>query len=121
MTTRKNNIFLISAPSGAGKSTLIQLLLNQIPSLFFSISHTTRPPRGGETNGVEYFFIDRPKFQQMIENNQFLESAEVHGYQYGTSLEMARRAEEEGKDLLLDVDIQGAARAREVLQQLTTI
>src|SRR5437773_11393205 len=100
MTTRTNNIFIISAPSGAGKSTLIQLLLNQIPSLFFSISHTTRPARGGETNGVEYFFIDHPRFLQMIESNQFLEWAEVHGYHYGTSIEMARLAEEEGTDLL---------------------
>ena len=121
MTERKNNIFLISAPSGAGKSTLIQLLLNQIPSLFFSISHTTRPPRAGETNGVEYYFVDPPKFRQMIENQQFLEWAEVHGYYYGTSLDMAERAEEETKDLLLDVYIQGAARARELLKPLTTI
>src|SRR5690242_17422960 len=65
MRARKNNIFIISAPSGAGKSTLIQLLLAQMPWLFFSVSHTTRPPRQGEKDGVEYFFVSEEKFQEM--------------------------------------------------------
>src|SRR5688500_495820 len=85
---RKNNTFIISAPSGAGKSTLIQLLLSQNANLFFSISHTTRPPRKGELDGNEYYFISEQEFQRMIERGEFLESANVHGYYYGTSRQM---------------------------------
>lgn len=121
MKESKNNVFILSAPSGAGKTTLIQLLVTQIPRLFFSISHTTRPPRIGEKEAVEYFFIDEAKFQELIRQNAFLEWADVHGFHYGTSREMMRRAEEEGKDLLLDVDIQGAEKLRTLLPEATTI
>jgi guanylate kinase len=121
MKESKNNVFIISAPSGSGKSTLIQLLITQIPRLFFSISHTTRPPRIGEKEGVEYFFIDESRFQELIRQNAFLEWAEVHGFHYGTSREMMQRAAEQGKDLLLDVDIQGAEKVRSLLPEATTI
>jgi len=121
MRARKNNIFIISAPSGAGKSTLIQLLLAQMPWLFFSVSHTTRPPRQGEKDGVEYFFVSEEKFQEMVNANEFLEWAQVHGYHYGTSLSMMKKAEEEDKDLLLDVDVQGAARVRQILPSVSSI
>lgn len=121
MTKRKNNTFIISAPSGTGKSTLIELLLAQIPNIFFSISHTTRPPRVGEKNGVEYYFVENSKFEEMIRRDEFLEWAQVHGYYYGTSREMVRRAQEEGKDLLLDVDFQGAQAIRKQVPEAVSI
>jgi len=116
-----NNIFILSAPSGAGKSTLIQLLFQEIAGLYFSISHTTRPPREGETNGVEYFFVSEQHFREMIESNQFLEWAHVHGYFYGTSYQMVEAAAAQGKDLLLDIDIQGAAKVRARLPEAVSI
>jgi len=117
----KSNVFILSAPSGAGKSTLIQLLFEEISGLHFSISHTTRPPREGETDGVEYFFVNEPRFRKMIESNQFLEWAHVHGYFYGTSLQMIQLAEEQGKDLLLDINIQGAAKVRKRLPDAISV
>src|SRR4030095_8192095 len=117
----KSNVFILSAPSGAGKSTLIQLLFQEISGLHFSISHTTRPPREGETDGVEYFFVSEQRFREMIESNQFLEWAHVHGYFYGTSHEMVSEAAEQGKDLLLDIDIQGAAKVRARLPEAVSI
>jgi guanylate kinase len=121
MKARKSNVFIISAPSGAGKSTLIQHLLFRVPSLFFSISHTTRPPRSGEKNGVDYFFVDEPVFQKMIAAKQFLEWAQVHGYLYGTSREMLKVAAELGKDLVLDVDVQGASQVKKSIPEAITI
>ncbi len=112
MKQRKNNIFILSAPSGAGKSTLIQLLLARDSSLLFSISHTTRPPRGGEKHGVDYYFVSTAEFESMSNAGQFLEWAPVHGYFYGTSRTMVREAEAAGKDLVLDIDVQGAAQVR---------
>ena len=121
MKKRKSNAFILSAPSGAGKSSLIELLLNQSPSLCFSVSHTTRPPRAGETDGIEYYFISKEEFEEMIAGRKFLEWAEVHGYFYGTSRAMLDRAEKEGKDLLLDVDVQGAAKIKEQIPDAVTI
>ena len=121
MTERKNNIFIISAPSGSGKSTLIQLLVTHIPRLFFSISHTTRPPRAGEQEGVEYFFVSDERFQEMIQKEMFLEWAMVHGYHYGTSRHMIELAQKEDKDVVLDVDIQGAAGLRRMIPDATSI
>jgi guanylate kinase len=121
MTKRKNNTFIISAPSGTGKSTLIELLITQLPQIFFSISHTTRPPRAGEKNGVEYYFVDNAEFEDMIRRDEFLEWAQVHGYYYGTSREMVRRAEEEGRDLLLDIDFQGAQAVRRQVPNAVSI
>ena len=118
---RRSSIFIISAPSGAGKSTLIQLLLAQNSNLFFSISHTTRPAREGEINGNEYFFVSEPQFRRMMEAEEFLEWAEVHGYYYGTSKEMLTRAESEGRDLVLDIDVQGASKVKKMLTQATSI
>ena len=117
----RNSIFVISAPSGAGKTTLVQLLIEHVPNLYFSISHTTRPPRDSETEGVDYFFVDGTAFQNMISNDEFLEWADVHGHRYGTSKQMLHQAEKEGKDLVLDVDVQGAASVRKVLPESITI
>lgn len=121
MKKPRSNVFIISAPSGTGKSTLIQMLLSQFPWLFFSISHTTRPPRDGEREGIEYHFVEEPQFKEMIDTDRFLEWAHVHGYYYGTSRDMLQIAEEQGKDLLLDVDIQGASKVRHLLTHVTSV
>lgn len=105
-------LYIISAPSGSGKSTLVNELRSMVPNLEFSISYTTRPPRGSEHNGREYYFIDRPEFDRMIEEDQFLEFAEVFGYYYGTASRALENAKASGKDLLLDIDVQGAAQVR---------
>jgi guanylate kinase len=121
MTKGKNSIFIISAPSGTGKSTLIELLLTQIPTLYFSISHTTRPPRLGEKDGVEYCFVDKTKFEQMVQQDEFLEWAYVHDFYYGTSRVMLKNAQDQGKDLLLDIDFQGAAAIRKQIPEAVSI
>ena len=121
MKNKKNSIFIISAPSGSGKTTLIDLLLKENPSLSFSISHTTRPKRDGERDGVEYFFIDEKTFEQMIREDRFLEWAEVHGHFYGTSREMLVQAKSEKRDVVLDIDVQGAAQVRQKIPEAISI
>ncbi|HSE40761.1 MAG TPA: guanylate kinase, partial [Acidobacteriota bacterium] len=121
MKKQRNNVFIISAPSGSGKTTLIDLLLSENPSLMFSISHTTRPPRPGERNGVEYFFINEDEFLKMIQEDRFLEWAKVHGHFYGTSREMVERAQKDGRDLILDIDVQGAEQVRKKMPDAISI
>jgi len=101
-------VYIISAPSGSGKSTLVNKVLEIVPRLGFSISYTTRPPRGEERNGREYFFVTRPEFEEMVRKNEFLEHADVFGNYYGTARRFLREAQEAGNDLLLDIDVQGA-------------
>lgn len=105
-------VYIISAPSGSGKTTLVERLLREVPRLHFSISYTTRPPRGQEQHGREYFFVTREEFQAMIERGELLEWAEVFGYYYGTARRFLEEAREGGNDLLLDIDIQGAAQVK---------
>ena len=105
-------IFIISAPSGSGKSTLTNELRRIVPNLEFSISYTTRPPRGSEQSGREYFFITRDEFERMIREDEFLEYAEVFGNYYGTAKSFLRGASARGHDLLLDIDVQGAAQVK---------
>lgn len=112
MSERVPNIVVVSAPSGAGKSTILRRVLAEMDQLRFSVSHTTRPPRPGETDGVEYHFVPRERFEELVDAGQLLESAEVHDNLYGTAYEEYRRAEAEGVDLLLDLDVQGAAQVR---------
>jgi guanylate kinase len=100
-------LFILSAPSGSGKSTLVRRLLEQDPSLLFSISYTTRTPRGQETPGQDYIFVSRQEFEAAIAGDEFLEWAEVFGNYYGTHRSFLDRARAEGKDLLLDIDVQG--------------
>ncbi len=109
---RTGLLFVITAPSGAGKSSLINALLKDDPSLKLSISYTTRPPRPGEQNGREYHFVDDASFLAMRERGEFLESAEVHGYRYGTSKQVIRDALAGGQDLVLEIDWQGARQVR---------
>lgn len=106
-------VFIISAPSGSGKSTLVNRIRQTVPKLEFSISYTTRQPRGEEKNGREYFFITREQFEEMIRNDDFLEYAKVFETDYyGTACRFLRKAEQEGSDLLLDIDVQGAAQVK---------
>jgi guanylate kinase len=121
MTQKRSNVFIISAPSGAGKSTLIQRLLNEKKNLLFSISHTTRLPREGEQEGVDYFFIAEQEFRKKIEAQEMLEWAEVHGAFYGTSREMLDKASQLNSDLILDIDVQGAAKVKQLLPDAVSI
>jgi len=108
----KGRLFIISAPSGAGKTTLLRKIMPGIDRLTFSVSHTTRAPRPGEKDGVSYFFVDRRTFIEMRRQNDFLEWAEVHGEFYGTSKDAVFSWLEEGVDVILDIDVQGAAIIR---------
>jgi len=103
---------VISAPSGAGKTTLIKTLRSLVRGLAFSVSYTTRPPRGGEQNGREYFFVSRQEFKRRLERKEFVEWAVVHGHYYGTSWQQLREAQEAGQDVLLDIDVQGYKKLR---------
>jgi guanylate kinase len=105
-------ILILSGPSGAGKSTIISRASERIGSYYFSISSTTRPPRPGERDGVEYHFITREAFEAGIEAGEFLEYAEVHGHYYGTSLKPVDAALAEGKLVIFDIDVQGHRLAR---------
>ena len=115
------SVFIISAPSGSGKSTLVNKIREAVPNLEFSISYTTRQPRGAEQNGKEYFFVTRERFEEMIANDEFLEHADVFGHYYGTARRFLHQAEGEGKDLLLDIDVQGAAQIKSKLPNARSI
>ncbi|HLX42378.1 MAG TPA: guanylate kinase [Bryobacteraceae bacterium] len=105
-------IFIISAPSGSGKSTLTQKLLERVDRLRFSVSYTTREPRGQERDGEDYFFVSREEFEAMAARGQFLEHAEVFGNYYGTHCSELDRASNDGVDLVLDIDVQGARQLK---------
>lgn len=111
--THAGRLFLVTAPSGAGKSSLVNALLKLEPELLLSISHTTRSPRPGEVNGREYHFVSEAEFLAMKERNEFLESALVHGNHYGTSRLWIEQQMAQGKDVLLEIDWQGARQVRE--------
>lgn len=115
------NLFIISAPSGAGKSTLINALLKQHADMQLSVSHTTRSPRPGESNGVQYHFTDVPAFKQLIEQQQFIEWAEVFGNYYGTSKAALADKLAQGIDVFLDIDWQGARQIKQQLPFVITI
>ncbi|MCO5762759.1 MAG: guanylate kinase [Chromatiaceae bacterium] len=105
-------LFIVSAPSGAGKTTLVKALREREPGLGLAISHTTRPPRPGEIDGVHYHFIDQARFLAMIEDGAFLEHAQVFGNRYGTGEAKVREALARGQDILLEIDWQGARQVR---------
>jgi guanylate kinase len=114
-------VFIISAPSGSGKTTLTNRLLSLVPGLQFSISYTTREPRGSEENGREYFFVSRDEFEKMLADGEFLEHAEVFGNYYGTARRFLEQATTQGKDLLLDIDVQGAKQVKEKMPEAVSI
>jgi len=115
------SVYIISAPSGSGKSTLVTRLLRQVTRLHFSISYTTRPLRGNERDGHDYYFIARQEFEKRIKNNEFLEHAQVFDNYYGTHVSELDRAEAEGNDLVLDIDVQGARQLKERIPAAVSI
>jgi guanylate kinase len=114
-------IFIISAPSGSGKSTLVGHVRKTVPRLDFSISYTTRAPRGDEQNGCEYYFVSRPEFETMIAGGAFLEYADVFGNYYGTAERFLASAKQKDHDLLLDIDVQGAEKIKLKLPHAVSI
>jgi len=115
------SVYIISAPSGSGKSTLVTRLMRQVTRLHFSISYTTRPLRGNERDGHDYYFIARQEFEKRIKNNEFLEHAQVFDNYYGTHVSELDRAEAEGNDLVLDIDVQGARQLKERIPAAVSI
>jgi guanylate kinase len=114
-------VYIVSAPSGSGKSTLVTKLFEAVRQLDFSISYTTRAPRGSEQSGKEYFFVSKPEFETMIAADEFLEHAEVFGNYYGTAQRFLREAEARGNDLLLDIDVQGAYQIKQRIPEAVRI
>jgi len=118
---RAPNVIIVSAPSGTGKSSVVAGVLREVAGLRFSVSHNTRAPRPGEREGVDYYFVDRPRFEQLVREGAFLEWAEVHGDLKGTAVVELERARESGVDLLLDLDVQGAGQVRQRLPEAVSI
>ncbi len=116
-----STVYIISAPSGSGKSTLVNEVKRLVPGLDFSISYTTRDPRGQEENGREYFFVSRPEFEEMVARDEFLEHADVFGHCYGTARKFLHRAEQRHHDLLLDIDVQGAEQIKKKIPEAVSI
>ena len=117
---KKGAILIISGPSGCGKSTLLKEVYKDIDDYYFSISTTTRAPREGEVNGVDYFFVTKEEFEKDINNGDFLEYAKVHDNYYGTSLKPINRALNESKLVIFDIDVQGHEIVRTKLSSITT-
>jgi guanylate kinase len=114
-------VFIISAPSGSGKSTLVTRLLDEVEGMAFSVSYTTRSPRAGETEGEDYHFVNRDAFMERIEHKEFLEYADVFGNFYGTHVSALEEARQGHKDLVLDIDVQGAAQLKKRIPDAVTI
>ncbi|AKF24064.1 guanylate kinase [Sulfurovum lithotrophicum] len=117
---QKGAILVLSGPSGAGKSTIINAASDEIGEYYFSISTTTRDPRMGEQDGVDYFFVSKKEFEEDIKAGNFLEYAQVHGNYYGTSLKPVNQALEQGKLVIFDIDIQGHRLVRAKMDDITT-
>ena len=113
--------FIVSGPSGSGKTSVVQHLLQNVPRLLFSVSYTTRAPRAGEQNGREYFFVRPEEFEQMIARQELLEYAHVFGHYYGSHRSVLEEAARQGKDLLLDIDVQGAQQVKTCLPDAVAI
>jgi guanylate kinase len=114
-------VFIISAPSGSGKSTLVSRLLATVPGLMFSVSYTSRPPRGHEVDGRDYRFVGREDFEAMIARDEFLEWAQVFGNYYGTHRGILEEARQRGQDLVLDIDVQGARQLKSRIPEAVTV
>ncbi len=117
----RGNLYIVSAPSGSGKTTLLQHLLRSFKDLNFSVSHTTRQPRPGERDGVEYFFTERAAFLKMVDRGDFLEWAEFNGQLYGTTNGFVQSRLESGQDVILDIDVQGARQVKAKMTEATAI
>ena len=114
-------LIVVSSPSGGGKGTLIDRVLQTLPGVSYSVSHTTRDARAGEQEGREYFFVTRPVFEEMIERGEFLEWANVYGHLYGTSRAQVERERDAGHDIILEIDVQGAESIRRLIPDSVTI
>ncbi len=117
----KGNLIIVSSPSGGGKGTLIKEVLKSVSNVGYSISFTTRQERDGEVNGKDYFFVSRAEFENLIEQGEFLEHAEVHGNFYGTSVKQIKSEIELGRDIILEIDVQGAASVRAKVPEAVSI
>lgn len=120
-TAPRGTLFVVSSPSGGGKGTIIRRVLEVVPNLSYSVSFTTRAPRPGEVNGREYYFVSRPVFDEMKAAGEFLESACVHGNYYGTAKRQVADETSSGIDIVLEVDVQGAASVRQLLLDSVSI
>jgi guanylate kinase len=118
---RKGFPIVLSAPSGTGKTTLAHLLVNSRDKLLLSVSYTTRPIRGSEQDGVNYHFVEESKFQTMVDDEEFLEWAEVHGNLYGSSAQWTKESLENGRDVLFDIDVQGGLQIKAHYPDAVTI
>jgi guanylate kinase len=121
LSERISSALIVSAPSGAGKSTILGGAMAKLKEVRFSVSHTTRPPRGEERDGVEYHFVSPEAFAELVRADRFLEHATVHGHSYGTCWSELERAQSDGVDLMLDVDVQGAAQVRSRLPDVVSV
>ena len=119
--TQPGILFVVSSPSGGGKGTLIQRVLSRLQNLSYSVSYTTRKPRNGEVHGREYFFVSREEFARMVEKNDFLEWATVHSHLYGTSRSQVAHDVSLGRDIVLEVDVQGAASIRNLVHDAVSV
>jgi guanylate kinase len=117
----RGNLYIVSAPSGSGKTTLLQHLLRSFDDLKFSVSHTTRPPRQGEKDAVDYYFTDRTTFMRMVDRREFLEWAEFNGQLYGTTRAFVEEQIGAGRDVILDIDVQGAKQVKNTIRDATAI
>ena len=118
--SEKGKLLVISGPSGVGKSTVIGILMGMRGNMEFSVSATTRPPRPGETDGVEYFFVSREEFDRMIEDGELLEHAEFVGNCYGTPRSQVEERIEQGITVVLDIEVQGAAQVKAIMPEAVT-
>jgi len=121
MSVAPGKLFIVAAPSGAGKSTLVNALLAREPGIALSISHTTRAPRPGDVDGVQYHFVDRETFERMVAHGDFLEHADVFGNYYGTSRGAVEPTLKVGRDVLLEIDWQGAEQVRRAMPECVSI
>jgi len=121
LSERRPTVIVVSAPSGSGKTTVLARVLRELGGIRFSVSHTTRSPRGAERDGVEYHFVDRAAFARLRDEGGLLEWAEVHGNLYGTGVAELEKAKAAGVDILLDLDVQGAAQVRRRIPDAVTV
>lgn len=117
----RGTLIVVSAPSGAGKSSLVERAMNRVGRLRYSISYTTREPRGAERHGIDYFFVEEATFIEMQNRGEFIESALVHGYYYGTHRGTIEQMLSDGYDVIMDIDVQGAAMMRDRMPEAVTI
>jgi guanylate kinase len=120
-TARRGRLFVIAAPSGAGKTSLVRALMEQVPTLRFSVSYTTRPKRPAELDGRDYFFVSREEFERMVAAGEFLEYARVFENYYGTSRQQVEESLASGQDLILEIDWQGAAQIRRAMPESVSV